>query len=100
MKTKEKIIEELMKKFDSWYDSYVVRPPKSSIQGFMVRNTKKALTEQRKSDLDEIIEIVGTFTPTCGHESEEEKGFQKGIQAEQNLIKDKINHLVALKENK
>lgn len=41
-------------------------------------------------EVKRIIKKIGTFTPTCGYECEEEKGFQKGIIAEQNLIKSKI----------
>ena len=48
------------------------------------------LLKKQKKD---IIKKIGTFTPTCGYECKEEKGFQKGIIAEQNLIKSKLEKL-------
>ena len=53
------------------------------------------ITDLRKHDEEELIKIIGTFTPTCGYESEEEKGYQKGIQAEQSLIKKNIKDYYA-----
>ena len=48
------------------------------------------ISSLRQQDCKALIEMIGTFTPTCGYECEEEKGFQKGIQAEQSLIKNNI----------
>lgn len=42
----------------------------------------------------ERLEKIKLFTPAYGYESEEEKGFQKGIQAQEKLfISDQITHL-------
>lgn len=57
---------------------------------------RSALNAQREEIREKILKIIGEFNPTCGYESEEEKGFQKGIIAEQNLIKFKVSTLLSL----
>ncbi len=38
--------------------------------------------------------MKGNWKPTCGHDSEEEKGFQKGIMAEQKLHNKALSDLL------
>jgi len=47
----------------------------------------------RNEVIDECIKAIGTFAPTCGYESEEEKGYQNGLIAEENLIKKQLRRL-------
>lgn len=72
---------------------YQVEP--EAIKSFLKQSFIKYLKDEV-----ERLEKIKLFTPTCGYESEEEKGFQKGIQAQEKLfISDQITHLQAqLKE--
>jgi hypothetical protein len=58
-----------------------------------LKNIKSFLSSSHSRLIDKIVEMIGTWTPTCGYESEEEKGFQKGIIAEQKLIQSKLKQI-------
>lgn len=69
--------------------------------GFLSQAVGKSLKEAIKQILEaEVERLKGMkryWKPTCGYDSEEECGFQKGIIAEQELtnqrIDDQITHL-------
>lgn len=44
------------------------------------------LLQEERDFVCEVIEKYQIFTPTCGYESEEEKGFQKGFTAGEKLM--------------
>ena len=53
----------------------------------------KALKSQKKDIAEKIEKILtrhSNWKPTCGYESEEEKGYQEGLQAEAGLIEKEI----------
>jgi len=54
---------------------------------------RRRLEEYRNLVIDDCVKTIGTFTPTCGYGSEEEKGYQNGLIAEENLIKKQLSSL-------
>ena len=59
----------------------------------IVKVLDKALSSQRKDIVEKIEKILtrhSNWKPTCGYESEEEKGYQEGLQAEAGLIEKEI----------
>lgn len=84
-----KTIKEIMSEFDNWCFNNKTHLGRDCDRGEIKNQLKSSLY----SLLDEVERQIGTFTPTCGYESEEEKGFQKGIQAEQSLIKGYLSDL-------
>ena len=62
-----------------------------------IRNVEARAREEERERIIGIAEKYKIFTPTCGHDSEEEKGFQKGMTAGEQLFKREI--LVALRSN-
>jgi len=53
----------------------------------------QALKSQKKDIVEKIEKILtrhSNWKPTCGYESEEEKGYQEGLQAEAGLIEKEI----------
>ncbi len=56
------------------------------VKFFLKETADKAYLRGREETLEEVRRRHSGWKPTCGHDSEEEKGFQKGIQAEQGQI--------------
>ena len=57
------------------------------------RRLNEILKAQRKEIVEKIEKILtrhSNWKPTCGYESEEEKGYQEGLQAEAGLIEKEI----------
>jgi len=59
-----------------------------------IQDTIKEEKEKAKAELlskiEEEVEKYKVFEPTCGYESEEENGFQKGLAAGEKLMKKEI----------
>jgi bacterioferritin (cytochrome b1) len=90
----ERSVGEIMKKYDGLENFALTANPECSVSIYDA--IKEDLQAERKKR-EEAVEVIKTvlnrhsnWKPTCGHESEEEKGFQKGLVAEAKLIEKEI----------
>ena len=55
-----------------------------------LQKLKKAIIKEIVEKIEKILTRHSNWKPTCGYESEEEKGYQEGLQAEAGLIEKEI----------
>lgn len=85
---------EWMKRFNKKIKENYFVTPSSHLNVYGLKAFIKEEKEKTKSELlskiEEEMEKYKVFEPTCGYESEEENGFQKGLAAGEKLMKKEI----------